>query len=422
MTPSTTKTTNKATKKRRENAIPTELLDQLLAGGHGKEDLLGPGGLLKRLTAAVVERALQAELAEHLGYDRYETIPAGTENSRNGVMPKTVQTETGPLELQIPRDRDGSFSPQLVKKRQRRLEGFDEKVVSLYARGMSVRDIQGHLEELYGTDVSPELISRVTESVMDEVTAWQTRPLAPLWPIVFLDALVVRIRDGGSLKSKAVHVALGVNMEGKKEVLGLWIAENEGAKFWLSVITELKNRGVRDILIACCDGLKGFPEAIRAVFPNTTVQTCIVHMIRNSLRFVNPEDQREVMAGLRPIYQALTEAEALQALDTFGATWDKKYPSIPRSWLENWDKVKPFFAFEEDIRRAIYTTNAIEALNRQIRKAIKTRGQFPSDQAALKVIYLALDRASKKWTMPIKKWGQTLQQFAIHFPDRGILE
>ena len=414
--------TTKTTKKRRENPIPVELLDQLLAAGHGKEDLLGPGGLLKRLTAAVVERALQAELAEHLGYDRYGAIPPGTENSRNGVTPKTVHTETGPLELQIPRDREGSFEPQLVKKRQRRLEGFDEKVVSLYARGMSVRDIQGHLEELYGTEVSPDLISRVTESVIDEVTAWQSRPLARLWPIVFLDALFVRIRDGGSLKSKAVHVALGVNMEGKKEVLGLWIAENEGATFWLSVVTELKNRGVQDILIACCDGLKGFPEAIRAVFPQTTVQTCIVHMIRNSLRFVNPEDQREVMVGLRPIYQAVTEAEALHALDAFGATWDGKYPSISKSWLENWDKVKPFFAFEEDIRRAIYTTNAIEALNRQIRKAIKTRGQLPNDQAAVKVIYLALDRASKKWTMPIKKWGQTLQQFAIHFPDRGILD
>lgn len=408
--------------KKRENAISPELLDQLLAGGHGKEDLLGPGGLLKRLTAAVVERALQAELVEHLGYGRYEAVPTGSQNSRNGITPKTVHTESGPLALQIPRDRDGTFEPQLVKKRQRRLEGFDEKVISLYARGMSVRDIQGHLEELYGTEVSPDLISRVTDSVLEEVTAWQTRPLAPLWPIVFLDAIFVRIRDGGTLKSKAIYVALGVNMEGKKEVLGLWIAETEGAKFWLNVVTELKNRGVRDILIACCDGLKGFPEAIKAVFPETTVQTCIVHMIRNSLRFVNPEDQRAVMTDLRPIYQAVTEAEALNALDAFGVTWDAKYPSISRSWLENWEKVKPFFAFEADIRRAIYTTNAIESLNRQIRKAVKTRGQFPTDQAALKVVYLALERASKKWTMPIKKWGQTLQQFAIHFPGRVILQ
>lgn len=408
--------------KKRENAIPPELLDQLLAGGHGKADLLGPGGLLKQLTAAIVERALQAELAEHLGYGRYEAVPKGSQNSRNGITPKTVHTESGPLELQIPRDRDGTFEPQLVKKRQRRLEGFDEKVISLYARGMSVRDIQGHLEELYGTEVSPDLISRVTDSVVQEVTAWQSRPLAPLWPIVFLDAIHVPIRDGGTLKTKAIHVALGVNMEGKKEVLGLWIAEHEGAKFWLGVVTELKNRGVRDILIACCDGLKGFPEAIRAVFPETTVQTCIVHMIRNSLRFVNPEDQRAVMVDLRPVYQAVTEAEALNALDAFGKAWDGKYASISRSWLENWEKVKPFFAFEADIRRAIYTTNAIESLNRQIRKAIKTRGQFPTDQAALKVVYLALDRASKKWTMPIKKWGQTLQQFEIHFPGRVILQ
>lgn len=407
--------------KARSNSIDPALLDQLLADGYGKDDILGPQGLLKRLTGALVERALQAELADHLGYDRYGAVPVEKKNTRNGSTPKTVQTDTGPLAIQVPQDREGSFEPQLVKKHQRRIEGFDDKVISLYARGMSVRDIQGHLQELYGTEVSPDLISRVTDAVLEEVTTWQSRPLDPLWPIVYLDAIHVKIRDGGTLKSKAIHIALGVNMEGKKEVLGLWIAENEGAKFWLSVVTELRNRGVKDILIACCDGLKGFPEAIRAVFPETTVQTCIVHMIRNSLRFVNPEEQRKVAADLKPVYQATTEAEALAALDRFGVIWDKKYPSISRSWLENWDRIKPFFAFGDDIRRAIYTTNAIESMNRQIRKAVKTRVQFPTDAAALKVVYLALDRASKKWTMPIKKWGQTLQQFAIHFEGRVTL-
>jgi putative transposase len=407
--------------KSRPNSIDPKLLDQLLAGGHDKERIFGQDGLLKQLTAALVQRALQAELAGHLGYDHYEPVPPDKKNTRNGTSPKTLITESGPLELQLPRDRDGTFEPQLVKKHQRRVEGFDDKVISLCARGMTVRDIQGHLQELYGTEVSPDLISRVTDAVTEDVVAWQNRPLEPVWPILYLDALVVRIRDGGSLKTKAIHAALGVNMEGKKEVLALWIAENEGAKFWLSVVTELKNRGVRDVLIACCDGLKGFPEAIHAVFPETTVQTCIVHMIRNSLRYVNQEEQRAVIVDLRPVYQATTEAEALEALDRFGKNWDKKYPSITRTWLENWEKVKPFFAFEADIRRAIYTTNAIESLNRQLRKALKVRGQFPNDQAALKVVYLALDRASKKWTMPIKKWGQTLQQFAIYFPGRVIL-
>lgn len=407
--------------KPRKNTINPDLLDQLLAGGHGKDDVFGQNGIIKRLTAALVERALQAELEDHLGYERYGAIPADKKNVRNGTTPKTVQTETGPLELQIPRDRDGDFEPKLVKKHHRRIEGFDDKVISLYARGMSTRDIQGHLQELYGTEVSPDLISRITDAVTDEITTWQSRPLEPLWPIVFLDAIYVKIREGGTVKSKAIHVALGVNMEGKKEVMGLWIAENEGAKFWMSVVSELRNRGVQDILIACCDGLKGFPEAIKAVFPKTTVQTCIVHMIRNSLRFVNPEDQRAVMVDLRPIYQATTEAAALEALDRFAASWDRKYPSISRSWLENWEKVKPFFAFEPEIRRAIYTTNAIESMNRQIRKAVKTRGMFPNDQAALKVVYLSLDRASKKWTMPIKKWGQALQQFAIHFEGRVTL-
>lgn len=407
--------------KPRKNTINPDLLDQLLADGRGKDDVFGQNGIIKRLTAALVERALQAELEDHLGYERYGAIPADKKNVRNGTTPKTVQTETGPLELQIPRDRDGDFEPKLVKKHHRRIEGFDDKVISLYARGMSTRDIQGHLQELYGTEVSPDLISRITDAVTDEITTWQSRPLEPLWPIVFLDAIYVKIREGGTVKSKAIHVALGVNMEGKKEVMGLWIAENEGAKFWMSVVSELKNRGVQDILIACCDGLKGFPEAIKAVFPKTTVQTCIVHMIRNSLRFVNPEDQRAVMVDLRPIYQATTEAAALEALDRFAASWDRKYPSISRSWLENWEKVKPFFAFEPEIRRAIYTTNAIESMNRQIRKAVKTRGMFPNDQAALKVVYLSLDRASKKWTMPIKKWGQALQQFAIHFEGRVTL-
>jgi putative transposase len=407
-----------ANKTKNKPGFDPRVIDELLAGGHGSEDILGPGGLLKRLTAAIVERVLSAELTAHLGYEPGEGPSGETSNTRNGSSAKTLLTDQGTVDIRVPRDREGSFEPQLVKKHQRRLEGFDEKVLALYARGMTVRDIQSYLEELYGTEVSPDLISRVTDSVLEEVSTWQGRTLDPVWPIVYLDALFVKIRDGGPVRSKAVYIALGVNMDGTKEVLGLWTSENEGAKFWLGVLTELKNRGLSDILVACCDGLKGFPEAIEAALPRTTVQTCLVHQVRSSCRHVSFKEQRAVAKDLRAVYTAATEAEALDALAAFETTWEARYPSIARAWLENWSRLAPFFAFPLEIRRAIYTTNAIESLNRQLRKTLKTRGHFPNDQSALKVIYLALGIAAKRWTMPFKDWGRVLQQLAIFFPGR----
>lgn len=398
--------------------IRKELLDEILKEYKNPEDFLGPDGILKKLTAALVERAMGAELRDHLGYDKHERADGNGGNSRNGHTKKTLRTQRGPLPIEVPRDRDGSFEPQLVKKHQRHFDGFDDKIISMYARGMTVRDIQGHLHELYGVDVSPDLISRVTDAVVDEVKAWQNRPLDPVWPIVVLDALVVKVRDQGSVRNKSVYMALGVNMEGTKEVLGLWIESNEGAKFWLKVITELKNRGMTDILIACCDGLKGFPEAIEAAFPKTTVQTCIVHMIRNSLRFVVWKERKKVAADLRPIYTADTEAAAEAALTAFEEKWNEEYPMIGKSWRENWERIIPFLAFPKDIRKAIYTTNAIESINRQIRKIIKNRGHFPNDDAVFKLLYLALSIAEKKWTMPIRDWGRAINRFAIYFEGR----
>ena len=328
-------------------------------------------------------------------------------------------TDSGELALDIPRDRNGSFEPKVIPKHRRRLAGFDDKVIALYSRGLSTRDIQGHLEELYEVDVSPALISRVTDSVLEDVLEWQNRPLDPVWPVVYLDALMVRIKDSGSVERKAVYLALGVNMMGRKEVLGLWVAGTEGAKFWLHVLTELKNRGVEDILVAVCDGLTGFPNAIEATFPRTTVQTCIVHMIRNSLRFVSWKNRKAVARELRAIYTAATESQAEAALTRFEeCEWGRKYPSIARSWRTRWEHVVPFLAFGPDIRRAIYTTNSIESLNRQLRKTLKTKGHFPTDQAAVKLLWLGLERASKKWTYPFKAWDMALQQLDAHFPGR----
>jgi putative transposase len=395
-----------------------ELIQKLLDDVGDPEAVLAKDGVLKQLKKAAMERILDAEMTHHLGYEKHDPAGANSGNSRNGRTRKTVLAEDGALELEVPRDRAGTFEPKLVPKRQRRLAGFDDKVIALYARGMTVRDIQGHLEELYEVEVSPDLISSVTDAVLDEVAAWQKRPLAPVWPIVYLDALVLKIRDHGVTLNKAVYLALGVNLEGKKEVLGLWVAQTEGAKFWIQVITELKTRGVEDILIACCDGLKGFPDAIESVFPQTVVQTCIVHMIRNSLRHVAYTNRKAVVKDLRPIYSAVDDVQAAAALEAFEAKWSAKYPTIGRSWRDAWTRVTPFFAFAPEIRKAIYTTNAIEALNRQLRKVLKTRGLFPTDDAAIKLLWLALDRASGKWTMPIRRWDMALQQFAIHFPGR----
>lgn len=398
--------------------IRRELLDELLAGYTTPEDLTGPGGLLKRLTGALVERALEAELTDHLGYPQHAPEGRGSGNSRNGTSKKMLQTEQGPIPIEVPRDREGSFVPQLVKKHQRRFAGFDDKILSMYARGMSVRDIQAHLSELYGTEVSPDLISSVTDAVVGEVQAWQSRLLEPVWPIVYLDALVLKIRDEGVVRNKSAYLALGINPEGKKEVLGLWIEENEGAKFWLKVITELKNRGVEDIFIACCDGLKGFPQAIEAVFPRTIVQTCIVHMTRNSMRFVGWDRRKELVRDLRRIYGAETEDAGYAALGEAEANWQKSHPMAVASWRNNWERIRPFFAFPFEVRRIVYTTNAIESLNYQLRKIIKAKGHFPSDEAAAKLLYLALRNAEKNWKMAQHTWKSALNQFAIHFEGR----
>ena len=397
--------------KRRE-----ELIAELMAEYKNPEDLIGPDGILKQMTAALVQRAMETELTDHLGYEKNES--SENSNSRNGHSSKTLKTGRGNVSVQVPRDRESSFQPQIVKKHQTHFDGFDDKIISMYGRGMTTRDIQDHLKEMYGVDVSPDLISRVTNAVIDEVKTWQKRPLDPIYPIVILDALVLKIRDNGSVSNKSAYLALGINMEGKKELLGIWLAQTEGAKFWLQVITELKNRGVEDILIACCDGLKGFPEAIESVFPRTTVQTCIVHMIRNSLKFVNWKVRKQVAADLKPIYTAPTEEAAKDALEEFASVWDESYPMISKSWLSNWERITPFLDFPPEIRKVIYTTNAVESLNAQLRKLTKNRRSFPSDDAALKLLYLTLQNAEKKWTMPIRNWNLAINQFAIHFDDR----
>jgi putative transposase len=399
-------------------AIKQELIDELLSDYKNPEDLLGEGGIFKELKKALLERALSAELSDHLGYDKGDPKGKKTGNSRNGHGSKRLTGEDGEMEIAVPRDRDASFEPQIVKKGQRRFDGFDDKIISMYARGMSVREIRGHLEELYGVDVSPDLISRVTDEVMDEVREWQSRPLDEVYPIIIFDALRVKIRDEGTVRNKAVYLALGFTIEGHKEVLGLWIEQTEGAKFWLRVVNEIKNRGVNDVFIAVVDGLKGFPEAISAVFPETSVQTCIVHMIRHSLNYVPWNERKAVAADLKAIYRAESADAAALRLDAFEEKWDGKYPPIGQSWRRNWEQVIPFFAYPEAVRKIIYTTNAIESLNMSLRKIIKNRGHFPSDDAATKLLYLALRNAAKKWTMPPRTWKAALNQFAILFQDR----
>ena len=370
------------------------------------------------LTKITIEAALNAELDDHLGYEKH--VQSDNPNSRNGYSTKTLKTEDGQFEIDTPRDRDGSFEPQLVKKQQTRFTSMDDKIFSLYAKGMTTREIAATFKEMYGADVSASLISKVTDNVLEKVTEWQSRPLDEVYPIVYLDCIVVKIRQDKQVINKAIYLALGVNLEGHKELLGLWISENEGAKFWLNVLTELQNRGVKDILIACIDGLKGFPEAINAAFPETEIQLCIVHIVRNSLKYVPWKDYKAVTADLKQIYQSATEEEALQALEAFSKRWDDKYPQISRSWHNHWENLNTLFSYPEDIRKAIYTTNAIESLNSVIRKAIKKRKLFPTDDSAKKVVYLAIMDASKKWTMPIRNWKAAMNRFMIRFEDRLV--
>ena len=405
-----------------ERSIRRELVDELLADCKDSGDLLGPQGLLKQLTGALVERMLEGELDAHLGYDKHTTRPDGMTNARNGRTPKTLKTEHGDVPIQVPRDREGSFEPQLVKKNQTHFDGFDEKIISLYARGLSVREIQGHLLDLYGTEVSRDLISRATDQVLEEVQAWQQRPLEKVWPILYLDGLVVKVRDGGSVINKTVYLALGVNTSGQREVLGLWLAETEGAKFWSGILSELRHRGVEDIFVACVDGLKGFPEAVESVFPQAIVQTCIVHLIRASVRFVSHKDRKPVCESLKKIYNASSIEAAESALEALEAEWGEQYPSVGRAWRASWAYVIPFLGFPPELRRVIYTTNAIEAVNRGIRKVIKNRGHFPTDQSALKLVFLALSKMEKGWNQRVSMWPRVLSQLSIHFGDRLVLE
>jgi putative transposase len=397
--------------------LPDGVLDELLAGAQTEEEIVGPGGLLAQLTKRLVERAMEVELTDHLGYEPHLEPPGGAGNTRNGSTPKTLVTDHGAVQINTPRDRDGSFEPQIVRKRQRRFEGFDDKILALYARGMSTRDISAHLREIYGVQVGRDLISKVTDAVMEDVRAWQSRPLDDVYPVVFLDCLVLKIRDGGSVQRRACYLALAITLDGDREVLGLWFQANEGAKFWMQVLTDLKQRGVQDILICCVDGLKGFPEAIEAIYPLTTVQTCIVHLIRQSLRYVPRRQYDAVVKDLKPIYTAIDPDHALQALEAFEEKWGAQLPVVGQAWRSSWEYVIPFMAFEPEVRRVIYTTNAIEALNRQLRKALKTKGSFPTEDAARKLIYLAIHNAVPQWTRT-RGWTKALLAFKIQFGDR----
>jgi len=397
--------------------LSDELVDELLAGARSEEEIVGPGGLLSQLTKRLVERAMEVELTDHLGYEQGQAPPGGAGNARNGTTSKTLATEHGPVRIDAPRDRKATFEPRIVRKRQRRFEGFDEKIIALYSRGLSVRDIKAHLADLYGVEVGHDLISRVTDAVLDDVRAWQQRPLEDVYPVIFLDCLVLKIREGGTVQRRACYLALGVTVDGDRDVLGMWFQETEGAKFWLQVLTELRQRGVCDVLIACVDGLKGFPEAIEAVFPQTWVQTCIVHLIRHSLRYVPRREREQVARDLKPIYTAPDADAASEALEGFDEKWGMRFPVITQAWRNAWEQVIPFLAFPPEVRRVIYTTNAIEALNRQLRKAIKTKGHFPNEDAARKLIYLAINNAVPAWTKT-RNWTVALLAFKIHFGDR----
>ena len=397
--------------------LSDEVIDGLLAGARTEEEIVGPGGVLAQLTKRLVERALAAELTEHLGYEPHQEPPGGTGNTRNGSTAKTLATEHGAVEVRTPRDRQATFEPQIVRKGQRRFEGFDDKILALYSRGLSTRDIEAHLAEIYGVKVGRDLISRVTDAVMDDVREWQQRPLDDVYPVLFLDALVLKVREGGTVQRRACYLALGVTVDGERDVLGMWFQEAEGAKFWMQVLNELKQRGVRDILLCCVDGLTGFPEAIEAIYPNATVQTCIVHLLRHSLRYVPRREREQVARELKPIYTAVDADAAQAALEAFDDKWGARFPVITQAWLNAWEYVTPFLAFPPELRRVVYTTNAIEALNRQLRKAIKTKGHFPNEEAARKLIYLAITNAVPAWTRT-RNWTTALLAFKIHFGDR----
>ncbi len=397
--------------------IREELLDELLGEARTQDALFGPDGVLKQLTAALVERALRAEMSEHLAREKQAGLP----NRRNGTSEKTLHTEHGPAPLEIPRDREARFEPQIVPKHVTRVDGLDEKILALYSRGLSTRDIQAQLAELYGTEISPALVSRVTDEVQEEVAIWQSRRLDRVYPVLWLDALVVKMRQEGVVQNRAVHVVIGLTTEGRKEVLGLWVETNEGSKFWMRVLAELQARGVQDVLIACCDGLKGFPAAIEAVFPKAMVQTCVVHQVRHSLSFVAWKDRKAVAAGLRAIYTAESEPVARARLDDFEQAWGAKFPMIVRSWRTNWPTITTFLAFPVAVRSLIYTTNAIESLNFQLRKVLKTKGSFPTEAAALKLIYLALMNIEKTRVRPVMTWRQALPQLVVMFGEDRVL-
>jgi putative transposase len=399
-------------------AIDNELIDNLLKGYKKPEDLMGENGLLKQLTKQLLERAMAAEMTEHVGYEKHDVIGNNSGNSRNGKSAKTIKGSFGTMPIEVPRDRNGTYEPQIIGKHQTRFTGFDENIISLYARGLTTREIQQHIEEIYHVEVSAALISSVTDEVIDEVRTWQNRQLEAIYPIMYLDAIQFKVRDNGHVRNKAIYLAIGVTMSGMKEVLGLWIAQTEGAKFWLQVVTELKNRGVTDIFIACVDGLKGFPEAIESVFPRTEVQLCIVHLVRHSLNYVGWKQRKEVANDLKSIYTAATDIEAEQRLAEFGLKWDGKFPMITKSWRGNWTRVIPFFAHPPEIRKVIYTTNAIESLNMSLRKVTKTRGSFPNDEAVCKLLYLALRNIEKKWTREVPDWKNALNRFAIIYENR----
>jgi putative transposase len=401
----------------KDRRISDELIDELLAGASTEEEIAGPGGILGQLTKRLVERAMEVELTDHVGYEPHQEPPGGAQNQRNGTTPKTLLTEHGEVRIDAPRDRGGSFEPKIVRKRQRRFQGFDDKILALYSRGLSTRDISAHLQEIYGVQVSRELISKVTDAVMDDVREWAKRPLEDVYPIVFLDCMVLKIRDGGSVQRRALYLALGVTLDGDRDVLGMWFQETEGSKFWMQILNDLKQRGVRDILIACVDGLTGFPEAIEAIFPLTTVQTCLVHLIRSSLKYVPRREREQVARDLKPIYTAIDSDHAQAELEAFDEKWGARFPVITQAWLNAWEHVTPFLAFPAEVRRIVYTTNAIEALNRQLRKAIKTKGSFPNEDAARKLVYLAVQNATPQWTRT-RNWTTALLALKIHFGDR----
>jgi transposase-like protein len=399
-------------------AISKEVLDELMKEYRGPDDFYGPDGLIKQLSKALIERAMRTELTEQLGYEKSKAGEKETENRRNGTSSKTLRTDQGFMEIEVPRDRNGDFEPQIIPKHQREWRGFDNKILSMYGLGLSTKAIQENLKEIYNVDVSPELISRVTDEVKGLVDEWRNRPMEPFYPVLFFDALRVNIRDEGHVSKKAVYLALAIGLDGQKEVLGIWIEQNEGSKFWMGIMNELKNRGVNDILIAAVDGLSGFPDAINTVFPKTEVQLCMVHMVRNSLKYVSYKDRKAVTADLKEIYLAPSEDAAMTALDRFSEKWDKKYSSISRSWKNRWNEVIPFMKFSPEIRKAIYTTNAIESLNYTLQRNLKTRLSFPNNEAAMKLIFMILQRIKKKWTMPIRNWAEALNQFALIYGDR----